>query len=111
MSLRELENKNAELLRDRERLFTRNRKLVAERDFLNYQLNASQKQVQALEQSQQVLENEKAGLTHENTKLKTEKTELTERIKALATERDELIVSHQEKSDLDLHNRRLASAN
>ncbi|WP_181370778.1 hypothetical protein [Helicobacter pylori] len=47
--MRELENKNAELLRDRERLFTKNRKLVAERDFLNYQLNALQKQVQALE--------------------------------------------------------------
>ncbi|MGL2742808.1 hypothetical protein ACQJ8B_01980 [Helicobacter pylori] len=50
-------------------------------------------------------------LTHENTMLKTEKTELTEKIKALATERDQLIASHQEKSDLDLHNRRLASAN
>nr|WP_240146753.1 hypothetical protein [Helicobacter pylori] len=50
-------------------------------------------------------------MTNENTKLKTEKTELTEKIKALAIERDKLIASHQEKADLDLHNRRLASAN
>ncbi|WQU83203.1 hypothetical protein KVE84_00295 [Helicobacter pylori] len=106
-------------------LTTKNKKLTTERDFLNDRLNASQKQVEALEQSQQVLKNEKAGLTnkntmlknekteliHENTKLKTEKTELTEKIKALATERDRLIASHQEKSELDLHNRRLASAN
>ncbi|EMJ40813.1 hypothetical protein HMPREF1432_00785 [Helicobacter pylori GAMchJs114i] len=84
---------------------------IRERDFLTNQLNASQKQVKELEQSQQVLKNEKAGLTHENTMLKNEKTELTEKIKALATERDKLIASHQEKSDLDLHNRRLASAN
>ncbi|WP_414842648.1 hypothetical protein [Helicobacter pylori] len=92
-------------------LTTKNKKLTAERDFLNDRLNASQKQVEALEQSQQVLKNEKAGLTNKNTMLKSEKTELTEKIKALATERDRLIASHQEKSDLDLHNRRLASAN
>ncbi|MFP6132553.1 hypothetical protein ACLGAU_01940 [Helicobacter pylori] len=29
----------------------------------------------------------------------------------LAIERDKLIASHQEKADLDLHNRRLSSAN
>ncbi|RKV39463.1 hypothetical protein DD759_00225 [Helicobacter pylori] len=89
----------------------KNKALTTEKENLNYQLNASQKQVQALEQSQQVLKNEKTELTHENTMLKNEKTELIEKIKALSTERDELIASHQEKSDLDLHNRRLASAN
>ncbi|WQV44500.1 hypothetical protein KVM66_00305 [Helicobacter pylori] len=66
---------------------------------------------QLLTHENTMLKNEKADLIHENTMLKTEKTELTEKIKALATERDQLIASHQEKSDLDLHNRRLASAN
>ncbi|MGL2798253.1 M protein [Helicobacter pylori] len=42
-----------------------------------------QKQVQALEQSQQVL-------TNENTKLKTEKTELNNKITGLATEKERL---------------------
>ncbi|MFP6061885.1 hypothetical protein ACLF9K_07235, partial [Helicobacter pylori] len=36
---------------------------------------------------------------------------LTDKNQKLTAERDELIVSHQEKSKLDLHNRRLASAN
>ncbi|GLP39456.1 hypothetical protein HpBGD97_03380 [Helicobacter pylori] len=72
-------------------------KLVIEKEILNDQLNASQKQIKSLEQSQQVLKNEKADLTDKNQKL--------------TAERDELIVSHQDKSDLDLHNRRLASAN
>ncbi|MGL2541333.1 hypothetical protein ACOWOQ_00660 [Helicobacter pylori] len=66
---------------------------------------------QLLTHENTMLKNEKADLIHENTMLKTEKTELTEKIKALATERDQLIASHQEKSDLDLHNRRLACAN
>ncbi|MCQ2857577.1 hypothetical protein JT087_05405 [Helicobacter pylori] len=46
--------------------------------------------MQVLEQSQQVLKNEKADLTNENTKLKTDKTELTEKSKNLATEKTEL---------------------
>ncbi|MGL2504317.1 hypothetical protein ACOWN2_05665 [Helicobacter pylori] len=47
--------------------------LIRERDFLTNQLNVSQKQVQALEQSHQVLKNEKTELTKENTMLKNEK--------------------------------------
>ncbi|GAA6961912.1 hypothetical protein ID0058_02230 [Helicobacter pylori] len=58
-------------------LVDKNQKLTAEKDNLNNQLNASQKQVKALQDSQQVLENVKADLTNENTKLKNEKTELT----------------------------------
>ncbi len=46
--------------------------------------------MQALEQSQQVLKNEKAELTNENTKLKNEKTDLTEENKRLTTEKTEL---------------------
>ncbi len=46
--------------------------------------------MKALEQSQQVLQNEKAELTNENTKLKNEKTDLTEKNKALTTEKTEL---------------------
>ncbi|WQT63895.1 hypothetical protein E5D93_00300 [Helicobacter pylori] len=53
-----------------------NQKLTAEKENLNNQLNASQKQVKELEQSQQVLKNVKTDLTNENTKLKNEKTEL-----------------------------------
>ncbi|MFP6031532.1 hypothetical protein ACLF8P_00320 [Helicobacter pylori] len=53
--------------------------------------------MQALEQSQQVLKNEKAELTNENTKLKNEKTELTNKITGLSTEKDNLT---KEKTDL-----------
>ncbi|NHA88404.1 hypothetical protein [Helicobacter pylori] len=67
-----------------------NQKLTAEKERLTNQLIASQKQVEALEQSQQVLQNEKADLTNENTKLKTEKTELTEKNQRLTTEKTEL---------------------
>ncbi|WP_097681000.1 hypothetical protein [Helicobacter pylori] len=85
-------------------LVDKNQKLTAEKDNLNNQLNASQKQVKALQDSQQVLENEKAelskdkdNLTKANAELKTEKdnltkdkTELTEKNKALTTEKTEL---------------------
>ncbi len=46
--------------------------------------------MKALEQSQQVLQNEKAELTNENTKLKNEKTDLAEKNQNLATEKNEL---------------------
>ncbi|WP_423752374.1 hypothetical protein [Helicobacter pylori] len=46
--------------------------------------------MKALEQSQQVLQNEKAELTNENTKLKNEKTELTEKNQKLTAEKREL---------------------
>ncbi|WQV29228.1 hypothetical protein KVL44_00275 [Helicobacter pylori] len=43
-----------------------------------------------LQDSKQVLENEKAELTNENTKLKTDKTDLTEKNQRLTTEKTEL---------------------
>ncbi len=46
--------------------------------------------MQALEQSQQVLKNEKADLTNENTKLKNEKTELADKNKVLTTDKENL---------------------
>ncbi len=49
-----------------------------------------QKQVQALEQSQQVLQNEKTELTNENTKLKTEKTDLIDKNQKLTTDKENL---------------------
>ncbi|WP_370865801.1 hypothetical protein [Helicobacter pylori] len=64
-----------------------------------------------LEQSQQVLENEKADLTNENTKLKNEKTELTsknaeliDKITRLSTEKENLT---KEKTDLTNKNAEL----
>ncbi|WQW73053.1 hypothetical protein KVL09_00295 [Helicobacter pylori] len=48
---------------------------------------------------------------HEKYTEPTETTELVEKIKVLSTERDKLIASYQDKSDLDLDNRLLASAN
>ncbi|AFX89314.1 hypothetical protein [Helicobacter pylori] len=59
-------------------------------------VGVSQKQVKELEQSQQDLRNRNA--------------DLAEKIKALSTERDELIASHTDKSELDLQNRRFKSA-
>ncbi|GAA7178991.1 hypothetical protein HpBGD53_10110 [Helicobacter pylori] len=71
-------------------LVEKNQKLTTEKENLNNQLNASQKQVNELKNSQQVLENEKAELTNENTKLKNEKTELADKNKVLTTEKTEL---------------------
>nr|WP_258219853.1 M protein [Helicobacter pylori] len=71
--------------------------MTAEKERLTNQLNASQKRVKELEQSQQVLENVKTDLTNENTKLKNEKTELlgenqklADKNKALTTEKENL---------------------
>lgn len=46
--------------------------------------------MKALEQSQQVLQSEKAELTNENTKLKNEKADLTEKNKELTTDKENL---------------------
>ncbi len=46
--------------------------------------------MQALEQSQQVLQNEKTELTEKNQRLTTEKTELNNKITGLSTEKDNL---------------------
>ncbi|GAA7704909.1 hypothetical protein HpCOL116_01310 [Helicobacter pylori] len=66
-----------------------------------------------LEQSQQVLRNEKAELTNENTKLKNEKTELTsknaeliDKITRLSTEKENLT---KDKTDLTEKNQKLTA--
>ncbi|WRA57302.1 hypothetical protein KVL73_00280 [Helicobacter pylori] len=71
-------------------LTEKNQKLTAEKENLTNQLNASQKQVKALEQSQQVLKNEKTELTEKNKVLTTEKTELNNKIIGLDTEKERL---------------------
>ncbi|GAA7334868.1 hypothetical protein HpCK64_05360 [Helicobacter pylori] len=59
--------------------------LSADKENLTNQLNASQKQVQALEQSQQVLQNEKTELTEKNKNLTTEKERIERENKTLTT--------------------------
>ncbi|MGL2627657.1 hypothetical protein ACQJ5G_02230 [Helicobacter pylori] len=59
-----------------------NQKLTAEKERLTNQLNASQKQVKELEQSQQVLKNEKAELSKDKDDLTTEKENLTTALSA-----------------------------
>ncbi|MGN8521675.1 hypothetical protein ACR9M2_01040 [Helicobacter pylori] len=76
--------------KEKTELTDKNQKLTTDKDDLTNQLNASQKRVKELEQSQQVLENVKTDLTNENTKLKNEKTELADKNKALTTEKDNL---------------------
>nr|WP_121013276.1 hypothetical protein [Helicobacter pylori] len=83
--------------KEKTELTDKNQKLTTDKDNLTNQLNASQKRVKELEQSQQVLENVKTDLTNENTKLKNEKTELlgenqklADKNKALTTEKENL---------------------
>ncbi len=57
-----------------------------------------------LEQSQQVLENEKAELTNENTKLKEANTELNNKITGLSTDKENLT---KDKTDLTSKNAEL----
>nr|WP_232257026.1 hypothetical protein [Helicobacter pylori] len=78
--------------------------MTKDKDNLNNQLNASQKRVRELEQSQQVLKNEKAelkaekerltkekeNLAKEKDNLTKEKTELTDKNQKLTTEKDNL---------------------
>lgn len=71
-------------------LSTERDNLIKDKTELTNKNAESQKQVKALEQSQQVLQNEKAELTNENTKLKNEKTELTEKNQKLTAEKTEL---------------------
>ncbi|MGL2443562.1 hypothetical protein ACOWM3_02025 [Helicobacter pylori] len=86
----ELVEKNQNLTADKERLERENKNLTTENQNLTDQLNASQKQVEELEQSQQVLQNEKADLLREKDKLDKEKTELTDKNKNLTTEKERL---------------------
>ncbi len=85
----ELENENAELLREREYL-------AAETSELK----------DANNQLRQSLENTNAQLAQAKEKIATEKTELEREIARLKS-----LESMEAKSDLDLDNRRLVSAN
>ncbi|WRB09088.1 hypothetical protein KVM63_00280 [Helicobacter pylori] len=71
-------------------LTEKNQKLTADKENLTNQLNALQKQVKELEQSQQVLENEKTELTEKNKNLTTEKERIERENKTLTTEKDKL---------------------
>ncbi|GAA7440821.1 hypothetical protein ckin111_12450 [Helicobacter pylori] len=112
--LKELEQNNSgelEALRNKKiELTNKITELSTAKDNLNNQLNASQKQVKELEQSQQVLKNEKAELTNENTKLKTEKTDLTEKNQRIVAEKNELtnkitrLSTEKDNLDKDLSN-------
>lgn len=115
-----LENENAELSKEKENLtkektdLTEKNKILttekneltnkitglsAEKDNLTNQLNASQKQVKELEQSQQVLRNEKAELTSKN-------AELIDKITRLSTEKENLT---KDKTDLTDKNQKLTA--
>ncbi|GAA7433810.1 hypothetical protein KVC37_00290 [Helicobacter pylori] len=90
-----LENEKTELLREKENL--------------NYQLNASQKQANELKNSQQVLEKEKAELLREKERLTKASTELgreTELERELVCL---LSLKNIDKNELDLQNRRFKS--
>ncbi|MFP6294689.1 hypothetical protein ACLGEH_01715 [Helicobacter pylori] len=78
--------------------------MKTEKENLTNQLNASQKQAKELEQSQQVLENEKAELSKEKEILTKEKTELIEKNKALTTDKENLT---KDKTDLTNKNAEL----
>ncbi|WP_437342173.1 hypothetical protein [Helicobacter pylori] len=82
--------------------------MKTEKENLTNQLNASQKQAKELEQSQQVLKNEKADLTNENTKLKAENTGLTNKITDLSKEKENLT---NEKAELLKDKDNLTKAN
>ncbi|WRB27408.1 hypothetical protein KVK01_00295 [Helicobacter pylori] len=86
----ELVEENKVLTADKERLERENQNLTTENQNLTDQLNASQKQVEELEQSQQVLQNEKADLNSKITGLSTEKDELTDKNQKLTAEKENL---------------------
>ncbi len=92
--LKEVREENATLNRDKT-------DLTRERDNLNDQLNASQKQVKDLQDSQQVLENVKTDLTNKN-------AELQKQVKALEQSQQ---VLKNEKADLLGENQKLADKN
>ncbi|WRD38163.1 M protein [Helicobacter pylori] len=86
--------------------------MTKDKENLTNQLNASQKQANALKNSQQVLENEKAellkekdNLTKANADLKTEKERLTKEKENLTTDlsnaKSQVIQANQEKEKLE----------
>ncbi|RVZ97545.1 hypothetical protein [Helicobacter pylori] len=101
---KDAQKKEEELKKVREENTALNRDkndLTRERDNLNDQLNASQKQVKDLQDSQQVLENVKTDLTNKN-------AELQKQVKALEQSQQ---VLKNEKADLLGENQKLADKN
>ncbi|WP_164865919.1 hypothetical protein [Helicobacter pylori] len=88
--VQEVQEENAKLKEENTKLNRERTDLITEKDNLTNQLNASQKQVKELEQSQQVLKNGNDELLKDREKLTTQNTELAEKIKALTTEKTEL---------------------
>ncbi|WP_241869659.1 hypothetical protein [Helicobacter pylori] len=78
------------LAKERDDLTKEKENLTKEKTELTNKNAELQKQVQALEQSQQVLKNENAELSKEKENLTKEKTDLTEKNKNLTTEKNEL---------------------
>ncbi|MFP6130930.1 hypothetical protein ACLGAO_01140 [Helicobacter pylori] len=76
-------DKNQKLTKEKTELTEKNKALTTEKENLNNQLNASQKRVKELEQSQQALRNE-------NTELSKDKDNLTKADTELKKERDKL---------------------
>ncbi|MGL2410040.1 hypothetical protein ACQKA3_02220 [Helicobacter pylori] len=95
----DLTEKNKNLTTEKNELTNKITGLSAEKDNLTNQLNASQKQVKELEQSQQVLRNEKAELTSKN-------AELIDKITRLSTEKENLT---KDKTDLTDKNQKLTA--
>ncbi len=94
----ELNRERTDLAREKDKLASqntdlteKNKALTTEKENLNDQLNASQKQVKELEQSQQVLKNEKAELLREKDNLNTD----------LSNAKSQLIQANQEKDKLE----------
>ncbi|MCQ2921759.1 hypothetical protein JT092_04160 [Helicobacter pylori] len=79
----ELTETNQKLTKEKTELTEKNKALTTEKENLNNQLNASQKRVKELEQSQQALRNE-------NTELSKDKDNLTKADTELKKERDKL---------------------
>nr|WP_254697143.1 hypothetical protein [Helicobacter pylori] len=81
----------------------KNKALTTEKENLNNQLNASQKQAKELEQSQQALKNENTDLTNKITELSKEKEKLTQ-ANAELTEKNKTLTTEKEKLNTDLSN-------
>lgn len=97
-ALKEVQEENDELKTEKDNLTKanteltdKNKVLITEKENLTNQLNASQKQAKELEQSQQVLKNEKAELLREKENLNTD----------LSNAKSQVIQANQEKDNLE----------
>ncbi|WP_328287373.1 hypothetical protein, partial [Helicobacter pylori] len=87
----ELKTEKENLAKEKTDLTEKNKVLITEKENLTNQLNASQKQAKELEQSQQVLKNEKAELLREKENLNTD----------LSNAKSQVIQANQEKDNLE----------